>query len=972
MLDGLTDDQREAVTHGSGPLLVLAGAGSGKTGVLSRRLAWLAGAGIAPGDVVALAYNREAADTLRLRAEELIGRTHESLRVSTFHSFAIDIGRELGFESDTISSEDRRVLLMRRMNELELLTTDLRPGPGAVATRFVSRIDRCRDELVEADRYLEFAEAAVASAAGATQRRDALEQLEFARAFVAHDRWLAEMDRQDYGLLLTRVLERLDADPGARERVCARIRHLIVDEFQDTNYALTRLLFTIGDAAESIVVVGDDDQGIYRFRGASDKNFADFRERYRSAAEITLDRNFRSHQAVLDAARAIVAPIERRTPKAMVADRGAGGPPPALVMASDPRAQAEVIVDRVRDLIGDGVPLEEIAVLVRSMALESRPLVLALEAAGIAFQVRGGTGLFERREVRDAMGWMRAAVDPADPQAHLRLAALLGAELPWEKVTRLVSEADGESLTEGFVALARATVGSDLADRLLAVSRAAITEGPRDFARIAIEESGLRPAALAMGGAKGTGRLEGLNGLERLAAELVAATPEIDNAGLVAHLRQLAAVGYRGPSSGPPQRRGVQLMTIHQAKGLEFDAVVVAGMVERNFPGRSRDADDIPDALLREALPRGPRAALDESRRLAYVALTRARDHLFVIGHHENDVGWRQNPSPFMREIARELDVDIVDREPRQYAFALDEIAERRRVFDELAVEAARRAGSEGAEVVRAEALAAAEALIDSRAEGLAPRPPPTPPPTPPPALTLTPSDVADHMQCPLRYRYSRVDGIPPADDTAARVGNAVHAAFEAHYNPETGDGDGAVLLGRIREELTAREVAETPQGVQALQRAEHLVERYHENHLQRGVRVEAVERSFTLPIDPHTLRVRVDRIDRLPDGATELVDYKTGAWRDGWKPDHQTLPIKLYVAAVRAATGASDLQASFHHVLDRDTWHPLALGDDEIEDALTVARTTADDIVAGEFTPTPGWHCRTCAYNDICPEAER
>ncbi len=953
-------------------MVVVAGAGSGKTGVLSRRLAWLVGEGADPGEVVALAYNREAADTLRRRAEDLIGRAHETLRVSTFHSFAIDIGRELGLEADTITSEDRRLLLMERMTDLELLTTDLRPGPGVVAARFVSRIDRCRDELVAAHRYLEFAEATLASASGPVQRREALEQVEFARAFVAHDEWLGQMERQDYGLLLTRALDRLAADPAAREQVCGRIRHLIVDEFQDTNYALVRLLFTIADAAESVVVVGDDDQGIYRFRGASSKNFADFHERYSTAASVTLDRNFRSHQAILDAAGAVVSPIEQRTAKTMVADRGADGPPPALLMASDPRAQAEVVVDRVRDLLADDIAPEEIAVLVRAMATESRPLVLALEAGGIPYQVRGGTGLFERREVREAMAWMRAAVEPSDPQAHLRLAAQIGAELPWEQVTRLVAEAGGESLTEGFVALARAEAGSDLADRLLAVSRAAVTESPRDFVRIAIEDSGLRPAALALGGAKGTGRLDGLNGLERLAAEVVAGDADLDAAGLVRRLRDLAAVGYRGPAAGPPQRRGVQLMTIHQSKGLEFDAVIVAGMIERNFPGRNRGDDDIPDALLSEALPRGQRAHVDESRRLAYVALTRARRHLIAIGHHENDLGWRQNASPFMREIARAIDGEIVDVEPRQYAYALNEIAELRQKFDDLAVEAARRAGSEDAAGSRQAALAAAEALIDGRSEGLRPAAVPALPPESPSSLTLTPSDIADYMQCPLRYRYSRVDRIPPADDTAARVGSAVHAAFEAHYNPATGDGDGRVLLERIRDELTEREVIDTAEGAQAVERAEHLTDRYHKNHLERGGHVEAVERSFTLPIDPHTLRVRVDRIDRLADGATELVDYKTGAFRDGWKPDHQTLPIKLYVAAVRAATGNDAVGASFHHVLDRDTWHPLSLGGDEIAEAIHVARNTADRIAAREFAPTPGWHCRTCDFNDICPEAER
>jgi DNA helicase II / ATP-dependent DNA helicase PcrA len=425
----LTPEQRAAVTHPGGPAMVLAGAGAGKTRVLCRRLAWLVGEGAAPDEILALTFTREAAVELRARAEELLGASHETLRVTTFHAYAQELTRVHGVErgllpaTSVARSEDRMLMLLARLDELDLRLHDLRGDRARLVEDLVARIDACRDQLVSASAYRAWAETAVAGAGSASALHRARRELEIARVHETHDRWLEEEGREDFGLSIVRALDLLRAHPDRLEAARAGARHVLVDEFQDTNHAQAELLYLVAGGAESLVVVGDDDQGIYRFRGASAKNIVDFRARFPGAAELRLERNHRSTQSILDAATAVVEPIADRAPKRSVARPGAAGPPPRFWSAPDPEGQARAVVERVVALAGEGVPLEEQAVLMRAVRLEARPVVEALERAGVPHQVRGGIGLFERREVRSAVAWLRAACDPAAVQEHLRIGA---------------------------------------------------------------------------------------------------------------------------------------------------------------------------------------------------------------------------------------------------------------------------------------------------------------------------------------------------------------------------------------------------------------------------------------------------------------------------------------------------------------------------------------------------------------------
>ena len=588
MLDDLTPEQRAAVTHPGGPALVLAGAGAGKTRVLCHRLAWLVDGGASPSEILALTFTREAAVELRARAEELIGRSHETLRVTTFHSYALELARVHGVERGLLPAttvartEDRMLMLLERLDELDLREHDLRGDRGRLVADLIDRIDKCRDQLVSAAQYRAWADERLAGAASGGAAHRARREVEIARVFEAHERWLAEDGREDFGLSIVRALELMRAHPDRLEAARTGARHLLVDEFQDTNHAQAELLYLVAGGAESLMVVGDDDQGIYRFRGASAKNVADFRRRFPEAAELRLEVNHRSTQTILDAATAVVAPIPDRASKRLVARPEARGPLPRFWRAPDPDGQARAVAQEVVRMAEAGVPLEEQAILMRAVRLEARPVTEALERAGVPHQVRGGFGLFERREVRSAVAWLRAAADPADAQAHLRVASDRRLSVPWTAAADAVSTA---AAARRPVAGPLAEVAPALAPLLDEAGRAAAELPPADALRAIIDGCGLRAAALAAGGAEGAGRLAGLAALERLAREIVEAEPAMDARGLATRLAGLAEIGFRGEGAAPAERTGVQVMTVHQAKGLEFDVVVVIGMTRAGFPG---------------------------------------------------------------------------------------------------------------------------------------------------------------------------------------------------------------------------------------------------------------------------------------------------------------------------------------------------------------------------------------------------
>lgn len=983
MLDDLTPEQRQAVTHPGGPLLVLAGAGAGKTRVLCRRLAWLVDQGAAPGEVLALTFTRQAAEELRLRAEDLLGRSHETLRVTTFHSWAQEVVRVHGVDHGLApvvrqaDPEMRKLIVLERLPELDLRLWTGRRDPAQVVDALIGQIDRCRDELVSADEYLRWARSAVADARDRVAERDARRELEFAEAFVAHDRWLAERGQEDFGMSLVRALELLRRHDDRRDAVRASCRHVLVDEFQDTNHAQAELLFLAAHPEGSVVVVGDDDQGIYRFRGASTKNIADFRRRYPEAAEVRLERNYRSTQTILDAAWSVVRHVPDRVDKRLVAKDDARGPAPRVWVAPDPAGQARAVVAEIVRLAEEGVPYEEQAVLMRSVRTESGPVVAELERAGVPHQVRGGVGLLERREARDAIAWLRAVSDPTDLQAHLRVLADPWLGVPWTVAADAVAGAEGPVTGRLVRAIAEAGGPPRFADLMDSLGREAV-QGPIPALRAVLNLAGIRARAIAAGGAEGAARLATLSALERLVVELATDDPSRTTAAVATLLWNLAELDYRGDAGVPAERQGVQVMTVHQSKGLEFDVVFVVGMTQRNWPGSDRARSDIPDQLLPEALPRGRDVHVAEARRLAYVAMTRARTRLVLTQVERSEQGVAQRGSDFVDEVVDALEAvapQPVGAEPADGL--LEAVGAARAALERATTDAAREVAAGAApRQVEDPVLEAARALVAARAAALAPEPAPVAPrPAVRPArpgVACSVTGIARYRRCPLQYRLAHVDRVPARrEDPVRGVGNAAHAALEASFRPGSPEPDAATLIARFADELRRHRVHDTAQGRQALAQAEERFPGLVQRTLRSRVSPVAVERGFTLMIGPHRVTGRIDRIDALPMGGYGLVDYKTGARPMGQADEDGRLVLRIYLAGAREAWRVEPRVATLEYVLDggTNTENPDA---GEMAMAMEQTRDTLDAIAAERFDPRPGWACRSCDYQLLCPARDR
>jgi DNA helicase-2/ATP-dependent DNA helicase PcrA len=664
LLADLNESQREAVLHGDGPLLVLAGAGSGKTRVIVHRIARLvAEEGVVPWRILAVTFTNKAAGEMRERLLALLGTAAAELWVQTFHAFgARFLRREAAraglSQSFPIYDDDDQLRLVKGI--LAELGAD--DGETLTAREALSRIDQWKG-------------LALRPAEAKPGEYDVEGQLA-REVYVRYEAALARAGAVDFGDLLLRPVRLLEEDDRLRERWSSRFEYLLVDEFQDTNAVQYRLLRLLTGKRGNVCVVGDDDQAIYRWRGANVENILGFDQDFPGARVVKLERNYRSTRNVLDAAHAVISRAARRREKRLWTEEGPGDPL-ALVVGQDEHDEAERIARVVARERAGGTAGDEIAVLYRTNA-QSRPIEAALRAARIPYVIVRGTSFYERAEVKDAAAYLRLALEPRS-------------DLDLDRVVNKPPRGIGEKTLERLHAHARAR-GVALFDALAEVDG---IEGLKPAARRALASlrevlAGLARDVPALDAGVAVQEVLGRTGLlARLEAErtdeaadraenlveLVAAAREFDEALVGAPpprdpdepvppplARFLEQIALLGEADQPTPEGRVALMTLHAAKGLEFTAVVLSGLEEGTFPR----------APFGDPSPREEAEAYDEERRLCYVGMTRAKRRLTLslarrrMGYGEGGPSWRaMEPSRFLSDLPPELFGEAVAREVR-------------------------------------------------------------------------------------------------------------------------------------------------------------------------------------------------------------------------------------------------------------------------------------------------------------------
>ncbi|WP_151526916.1 DNA helicase PcrA [Serinicoccus kebangsaanensis] len=632
LLAGLNEPQREAVTHQGSPLLIVAGAGSGKTRVLTHRIAYLlAERHVHPGQILAITFTNKAAAEMRERVEALVGPRAKAMWVSTFHSACVRILRREAATAGLKSSFSiYDAADSQRLMGLVIRDLDLDPKRYP-ARAFLAKVSNAKNELIDDESF--------AATVGSNSY-----EAKVAEAYTMYQRRLRAANALDFDDIISTTVHLLRAFPAVREHYRRRFRHVMVDEYQDTNhaqYALVRELVGFdGDIVDGgsralppaeLCVVGDADQSIYAFRGATIRNIVEFEEDYPQARTILLEQNYRSTSTILTAANAVIARNPKRREKRLWTDAGEGHRIVGYVADSE-HDEASFVARRIDELADErGVRPGDVAVFYRTNA-QSRALEEVLVRTGLPYKVVGGTRFYERREIKDALAYLRVIANPADDVNLRRILNTPKRGIGDRAVAAVTMLAERERIP--FVAaLGRAADAPGIASRSVAAIGGFTALLEELGALAAQEDTGI--GALLEAILDRTGYLAELRAshdpqdetrVENL-TELVTVAREFDDnypeGGLVDFLEQVSLVadadeipeGEGEPGTDAPDQGVVTLMTLHTAKGLEFPVVFLTGMEDGTFP-HQRSLDD-PDEL-------------EEERRLAYVGITRAREQLHL------------------------------------------------------------------------------------------------------------------------------------------------------------------------------------------------------------------------------------------------------------------------------------------------------------------------------------------------------
>ena len=631
-LADLNPTQREAVLTTEGPLLVIAGAGSGKTRVLTYRVAHLINAvGAKPNEILAITFTNKAAGEMKERLQRLLGRTGQGLWILTFHAACGRILRReaqrLGYRSNfTIYDQADQVRLVKQCLE------ELERDPKRFTPRGIhNQISHAKNRLISPDEY-------------ANQVQSFYDQT-VADVYQLYQRRMFASNAVDFDDLLMLTVDVLDRFPDVREKWQKAFRYILVDEYQDTNHAQYRLLQLLAEKHGNLMAVGDPDQSVYGFRGADINNILDFERDFPGTRTIALEQNYRSTNAILDAANNVISNNRERKPKQLWSELG-DGEPVRVLEVEDEHAEARFVAAGIAGLVEEGFSGDEVAIFYRTNA-QSRVLEDVLVRQGVAYQVIGGPRFYERAEIKDAIAYLQAIDNPYDAVSLQRIANRPRRGIGDSSLARLQTWADaqGRSLWEATEFAEEAGVGAaplkavqGFRTMMRSLQSGALEFPVSELLERTLERSGYVEALEAERTIESLGRLENLQELVGVAREY---QEQAEEPSLSHFLQEISLYSDQDAIRG--EESLVTLMTLHNAKGLEFRAVYLIGMEEGIFP-HSRSIEE---------------QGIEEERRLAYVGMTRARERL-TLTHASSRSLWGSRgynlPSRFLDELPSSIE----------------------------------------------------------------------------------------------------------------------------------------------------------------------------------------------------------------------------------------------------------------------------------------------------------------------------
>ena len=945
LLNGLNREQRTAVTHREGPLLVIAGPGTGKTEVVTRRAAWLIATKRArPREILALTFTDNAAEEMQARVDVLVPYGQADAQINTFHAFGDRLVREYAFELGLpgdirlVNRAEAIVLLREHLFELGLERYRPLGDPTRFLGALVDLFQRAKDEDVSPANLADHVRALPATSPGEIDV--AQTRAELSAAYARYQPLLAERGLIDHGDQVSLAVRLLRERPQVRDAVNRRYRYLLVDEFQDMNSTQLELLHALTGPARNVTVVGDPDQAIYTFRGAGLDNIDSFQDRHADLRCVVLRRNYRSQQPIIDAAHRLIGHVAARP---FLADRQVAhrrkhaAQPVRSIWYGSPEEESDGIAAAIAVSLAAGARPRDFAVLARSNA-EIDSMARSLCVRGVPVRTHLPADFFAQPAVRPLLAYLRVIANPDQTLELYALATSFPYSLGGAPLTDLLNQARRRHRSLWQV-LGATTEGEPEWE---APFRSGVTR-LIEHVRAGVTRSHERPSAEVLYDyVRRSGRLARLvTDVEAGEAHAVARFFEIvrSRARLLVHDRVQMLIPYLDTlieaddelaDIGPLDVDAVSVLTIHRAKGLEFGTVYLTGLTDGRFPARARPQTlDLPwNDIHGHTSPETER--LDEERRLCYVAMTRARDALWLTHHVSGHRGrGRRRPSPF---IAEALDAPSA------------------------------RAGIGPDAIGQIEALGAPpSSLAPKEIEKSVP-------------AALSYSELEAYLDCPERYRLRHVVGLPTPSHHALTYGSAMHQAVAAFHLSR---GRGEPLNEAELLEVFAR--SWSPDGFLSREHEEarfaagrEALRRFHRAQMATPSDVVAVERPFVFKLDELSIRGRMDRVDQGRDGAV-IVDYKASDVRDQGKADDRardSLQLQVYALAHEAEWGSLPHEVQLHF-LDSGVVGAARPDEARLEKARAKLRSAAAGIRNGNFEPRPSpISCGFCPFRQICPSS--
>ncbi|MBU4350790.1 ATP-dependent helicase [Patescibacteria group bacterium] len=933
-LSSLNKKQKQAAQAGAGPLLIVAGAGTGKTRVITNRIAYLIEKkGISPEEILAVTFTDKASQEMIERVDQLLSQGYRDLWVSTFHSFCErvlrDHGLDIGLPTDFKLADQTLAWLLMRQNLDKLQLDYYAPigNPSKFLHTLIDHFSKCKDQAIMPEDYLKYSQKA-------KEDKDRLKEI--ALAYGTYQQLLLDNNLLDFGDLLLYCLKLFKDRPKILEKYCKQFKYILVDEFQDTNWIQYQLVKLLASPRNNLTVCACDDQSIYKFRGASYGNILQFKKDFKKAKEVSLIDNYRSFQNILDLAHKFIQAnnpnrlesLSKISKKLKAVKKGKGQIAHLHFQTAEQEIQG--VIEKMIEIMKKDklATFNDFVVLVRANNQAMR-FARAFERSKVPYQFLALKGLYSKPIILDIISYFKFLDNYHESSAAFRILSLPFLNIPSQDIVNIsqYSYKKSKSIFESLQELPLiGGVSRDAQEKITNIlslvrrhTEMAVTKNVSEILLAFLENSGYLEYLVKQE------KKEDLELVSQFHNRIKIFEESHLDARLKSFMEELNLEldsGEEGklsfdPDSGPEV---VRIMTIHSAKGLEFNYVFLVNLVDKRFPSSNRrDPIEIPSDLIKDILPKGD-FHLEEERRLFYVAATRAKKGLFLTSAENYGGVQSKRLSRFLTEL--------------NYSKAITPLKNK---------------------AIRVKTRPHSEKMIL------------------PERFSFT--QLTAFQKCPLQYKFAHIIKIPIKGKAVFSFGKTMHETlFQFFLEASSKKASLERLLQIYQDQWIEDWYQDKNQRQKYFEAGKKSLEGFYENYSKNNPKIlflkdkPALEQDFNLKINGHTIRGKIDRIDVLEDGV-EIIDYKTGSVKDKLRPEDKK-QLLIYQLAAEEVLGLKPKKLTYYYLDENKTISFLGSEIDKEKEKQAIVEEI-EKIKRSNFFPTPGWQCDWCDFKNICEHSK-